>query len=230
MYTSPKKQLVQAHHLAARLGLDDTIFTHLSVRCQDHPGHFYLTPFGRLFQEIDEDSLLTLNLDGTLVKGNNALNTAGSLLHSALYQSQSQTNCVIHLHSPAALAVSCLKEGLLPLTQFSMIFYNRLGYHPFEGISLDPAEKSRLLKSLGPHKAMLLHNHGLLTVAESVSQAFMTAYYLERSCEIQIRAQSTGRPLILPSPEVCEKTAQQFEGPEYTARDRAWQALVQALL
>lgn len=226
-----QQQLVTAHHLAAKLGLDDTIFTHLSCRCPENPDRFYLTPFGSLFHEVTEDSLLSLNLTGDLIYDKDSgtpppkLNPAGAILHSAFYEANPEVQCVVHLHSTGALAVSSLKEGLLPLSQFAMMFYNRLGYHDFEGISLDPEEKERLLKSLGSHKALLLRNHGLLTVAESIPQAFMTAYYLERSCSLQLKILSTGKPYVLPSPEVCEKTAQQFEGPEYHSRILAWEAL-----
>lgn len=232
---SQQQQLVTAHHLAAYLGLDDTIFTHLSCRCPENNNLFYLTPFGTLFEEVTSSSLLTLTLSGDLISPPASdplapqLNPAGGILHSAFYEADPTVQCVIHLHSPGALAISSLKEGLLPLSQFSMIFYNRLAYHDFEGISLDPAEKEHLIQSLGSHKAMLLRNHGLITVAESIPQAFMTAYYLERSCRLQRDILSTGRPFTTPPPEICEKTAQQFEGPEYHSRTRAWEALARRL-
>lgn len=225
-----RHQLCQAHHLAVHLKLEDTIFTHISARCPLNPNHFYLTPFGKLFQEVTPENFLTLDLSGKVVAGDASLNPAGGILHSALYEARPEIRCAVHFHSPSALAVSCLKDGLLPLTQFSMMFYRRLGYHTFEGISLDPEEKSRFVQSLGRHNAMLLRNHGLLTVAETIPQAFMTAYYLEKSCQIQLMAQGTGQPLSPPSPEVCEKTAQQFEGPEYTSRALPWEALVRTLL
>ena len=226
-----KQDLATAHHLAAKLGLDDTIFTHISCRCPENPTHFYLTPFGFLFEEVTADTLLTLTLSGEVIKEGPSdkkprTNPAGAILHSAFYEANPETQCVVHFHSPAALAVSCLADGLLPLSQFSMIFYQRLGYHNFEGISLDPKEKPHLLNSLGTHKAMLLRNHGVLTVAESLPQAFMTAYYLERSCEIQLKAQATGQPLVFPPSDICEKTARQFEGPEYASRTLAWEALL----
>src|SRR6202034_1005397 len=104
------------------------------------------------------------------------------------------------------------EHGLLPLNQMSLQFYNRVAYHDYEGIALSNAEKARLVADLGNKPAMILRNHGLLTVGATPGQAFMRMVYLERSCQIQVDEMDGGTPLVMPAPEVCERTARQYEG------------------
>ena len=217
--STPCDKLAQAYHLAAALKLDDTIFTHISVREGER---FLLPPFGVLFEEVTPQCLEALHLDAD----HGATNLAGAILHGAVYKARPDVGAVVHFHSPFALAVSCLEGGLQFISQFAMLFYGRMGYHAFEGISLDRDEQSRLATSLGDHKALLLHNHGLLTVAPTLPEAFMLAYYLERSCEVQLMAQHTGEALHRPSAEVCAHTAAQFEGPERDSLRKAYGALL----
>ncbi|MBA4117978.1 MAG: class II aldolase [Candidatus Puniceispirillum sp.] len=217
--STPCDKLAQAYHLAAALKLDDTIFTHISVKEGEQ---FFLPPFGVLFEEVTPSCLEGLSLDAD----HGSTNLAGAILHGAVYKARPDVGAVVHFHSPFALAVSCLKGGLAFISQFSMLFYGRIGYHAFEGISLDRDEQSRLGESLGNHKALLLHNHGLLTVAPTLPEAFMLAYYLERSCEVQLLARQGGEELIEPSRDVCEHTAAQFEGPERASLTKAYDALL----
>jgi ribulose-5-phosphate 4-epimerase/fuculose-1-phosphate aldolase len=119
--------------------------------------------------------------------------------------------CVIHTHTKAGMAVSCLKEGVLPLNQMAMQFHGRVGIHEYEGIASDLDERERLIADLGNNCALLLRNHGLLTVGRNVAEAFQLMYYLNLVCEVQIAAQSTGSELVMPSREVCEKAAAQYE-------------------
>ena len=222
---SDKEILSSAYRLAAFLEMDDTIFTHLSVRDSYQDDAFFLPAFGTLFEEVTSDNLKKV----ILAKAHDETNPAGAILHSALYEVRPDVGAIVHLHTPAAIAVSALEEGLLPLSQFAMLFYRRLGYHIFEGISLDAAEKKRFQSSLGKKNALLLRNHGLVTVARNMPHAFMLAFYLERSCQIQLSAQATGQDLCLPTPEVCEHTAQQFEGPERLSLERAFYALLRRM-
>jgi ribulose-5-phosphate 4-epimerase/fuculose-1-phosphate aldolase len=124
--------------------------------------------------------------------------------------------CVIHTHTTAGIAVSAVKEGLLPLSQHALKFYGRLAYHGYEGIALDLDERERLVTDLGPHKAMILRNHGLLVGGASIPEAFHTIYMLERACAAQVAALSCGREVTLPPHEVCVHTAEQFRRQEIT--------------
>ena len=125
------------------------------------------------------------------------------------------------------MAISALSCGLLPLNQGAMRFYNRMGYHDYEGIALDLDERGRIADSLGDNKAMILRNHGLLTVGTTIGQTFVRMHNLERACALQIQVMSTGQPIHLPPPEVCEKTAQQLNGTEFPADE--WPALIRWL-
>lgn len=214
-----REALAQAYHLAAFLGLDDTIFSHISLR---EGTQFYLPPFGLLFEEVTPACFepLTLGADHA------DTNLAGAILHGAVYSARQDVGAVVHFHAPYALAVSCLEDGFAFISQFSMLFYEKIGYHAFEGISLDKDEQGRLAQSLGHNKALLLRNHGLLTVAPTLPDAFMLAYYLERCCQIQLLAQGTGGALIQPSHEICAHTAAQFEGPEHGSLTLAYEALL----
>ena len=128
---------------------------------------------------------------------------------------------MVHTHTQAGIAVSCMKEGLLPLSQHAMKFYGRLAYHGYEGIALDLDERERLVRDLGQHKAMILRNHGLLVGGRTIPEAFHTIYMLERACAAQVATLSCGRELVLPPPEVVRvlPTAAQFK-PSRTPPDR----------
>jgi ribulose-5-phosphate 4-epimerase/fuculose-1-phosphate aldolase len=123
--------------------------------------------------------------------------------------------CVAHTHTPAGIAVSAQKEGLLPLSQHACKFYGRLAYHGYEGIALDLDERERLVADLGQHKAMILRNHGLLVGGTSIPEAFLNLYMLERACAAQVDALAGGREIILPPPDVCQHTSDQFAAHEH---------------
>ncbi len=220
--------LWQAYRLASYLKLDDVIFTHLSVRSAENPFYFLINPFGLLFEEVTPRNLIRVSLKDEENK-QAGINPAGYMIHSSLYEAREDVQAVVHLHTPASIAVASHPNGLLPFSQFSMMFYNRLSSHPFEGISLDMDEKGRLQTSLGNNNAMLLPHHGLLTVGTSIADAFIRAYYLERSCQIQLAAMQVGLPLILPSQGVAEHTAHQFEGPERESLHKAYEALLRKM-
>jgi ribulose-5-phosphate 4-epimerase/fuculose-1-phosphate aldolase len=118
----------------------------------------------------------------------------------------------MHLHTEAQMALSTLPEGLLPLTQHAMRLYGRTGYHDYEGIALSQGERERLIADLADNAAMILRNHGSLTVGASVAQAFVEMFYLEKAARSQLLAQATREPLIVPAREVIELTARQWEG------------------
>lgn len=220
--------LWQAYRLAASLKLDDVIFTHLSARSAENPSCFLINPFGFLFEEVTPRNLILVSLND---EENNAagINPAGHIIHSALYEAREDIQAVVHFHTPASIAVASHPNGLLPFSQFSMMFYDRLSSHPFEGISLDGAEKERFRASLGNNSAMLLPHHGLLTVGTSIAEAFIRAYYLEQSCRIQLAAMQAGLPLTLPPQNIAEHTARQFEGPEKESLLKAYDALLRRM-
>jgi ribulose-5-phosphate 4-epimerase/fuculose-1-phosphate aldolase len=230
-----RRELAAVYRLVAHFRMTDLIFTHISLRLPGPEHHFLINPYGLLFEEITASSLVRVDMDGNpLGDGEARVNPAGFVIHSAIHGAREDARCVLHTHSRAGCAVAALEEGLLPVNQMSLEFYNRVAYHDYEGIALNLAEQQRLVTDLGHHNALILRNHGLLTVGESAAEAFLRMFYLDKACEIQLSAASAGA-LRLPPPEVCEYTAQQYEGavvgdygdPE--GNDLAWQALLRLL-
>jgi ribulose-5-phosphate 4-epimerase/fuculose-1-phosphate aldolase len=156
-----------------------------------------------------------IDLEGNVVeasgKSSRDVNAAGFTIHSAIHMARPDLLCVAHTHSSAGIAVSAMKEGLLPLSQHAMKFYNRVAYHDYEGVALDLNERSRLVRDLGEHKALILRNHGLLIGGTSIAEAFHQLYMLERACAAQVAALSCNRELTIPPPAVCQHASDQFK-------------------
>jgi ribulose-5-phosphate 4-epimerase/fuculose-1-phosphate aldolase len=202
-------QLAAAYRLIERLRMADLVDTHISVRLPD-TNHFLLNPYGLLFDEITASSLVKLDFGGNLIDESEwQVNPAGYVIHSAILTARPDAVCVLHTHSPYVMAVSTLECGLLPISQIGLQFYDRVAYHDYEGVSLDLDECERLQNDLGDKNVMIMKNHGLLTVGRSVAEAFYLAYYMEKACQIQVLAQSTGSKLIELPLAVCEKSAVQ---------------------
>lgn len=208
-------ELAACYRLLAHFRMTDLIYTHSSARVPGEPGHFLINPYGWRWEEITASSLVKINVQSEKV-GNSPhpVNRAGFVIHSAVHMARNDAACVIHTHTKAGMAVSCLKEAVLPLNQMAMQFYGRVGIHEYEGIASDLDERKRLITDLGNNRVLLLRNHGLLTVGRSVAEAFQLMYYLNLVCEVQIAAQSMGSELVMPSREVCERAAAQYDEAE----------------
>lgn len=229
-----RRELAAVYRLVAHFRMTDLIFTHISQRLPGPDNHFLINPYGLLFEEITASNLVKIDLDGNAVEPSpHPVNPAGFMIHSAIHKARPDAHCVLHTHTKAGCAVAAQQGGLLPVNQMSMEFHNRVGYHDYEGVALNFDEQRRLVEDLGTHPALILRNHGLLTVGESAKQAFLRMYYLEKACEIQVTAQAGGQ-LIIPSEQVCEYTAQQLTGEgeassdieDDIAYDLAWGALL----
>lgn len=221
-----REDLAAAYRLIAHFGMDDLIHTHISARLPKEPDKLLINRYGDLFREVAPDTLAVIDHSGNQVRGQQVpINSAGIIIHTAIHTARPDAMCVMHTHTAAGVALSCLEEGLLPLNQTALLFYGNVGYHEFEGIALDPGEQERLVADLGGNQAMILRNHGLLTVGRSVGEAFSLMYNLEMACRMQLAAQATGRPLRLPSREVCERTAAQYAADPDGAAGLEWIAL-----
>ena len=231
--------LAAAYRLVALFKWDDLVFTHISARVPGTHEHFLINPYGLMFDEITASNLVKIDLDGHAVEPSSyPVNPAGFVIHSAIHGAREDAQCVLHTHTKSGCAVAALKCGLLPVNQISMEFYGRVAYHDYEGVALDLSEQRRLVADMGDKPVMMLRNHGLLTVGETVGQAFMRMYYLEKACDIQLAAQAAGE-LVLPSAEVCAHTERQFNDPgrpleegelsDPDAMQLAWAALLRML-
>lgn len=196
--------LAAAYRLVALFGWDDLVFTHISVRLPGPDHHFLINPYGFLFEEITASSLVKIDLQGNKVGDSPYMvNPAGFTIHSAVHAAREDALCVMHTHSINGVAVSAQKNGLLPLSQQSLFVLSSLGYHDYEGVALNEAEKPRLVRDLGNNNFLMLRNHGLLTVGATVADAFLSMYLFEASCMVQVRALAGGGELVpVPQPIV----------------------------
>ena len=202
--------LAAAYRLVAHFGWDDLVFTHISARVPGPEHHFLINPYGMMFDEITASSLVKVDLEGHIVMDSPyEINPAGFTIHSAVHAAREDALCVMHLHTVAGVAVSAQKEGLLPISQHSLFPLASLGYHDYEGLALNDEEKPRLVADLGDKTFLILRNHGLLTVGTSPAEAFLAMFNLQRSCEIQLLAQSGGAELLsVPKPIIDGIAAQ----------------------
>ncbi len=208
MPASPAEQqlrvdLAACYRLVAHFGWDDLVFTHISARLPGEEHHFLINPYGMLFDEITASSLVKVDAHGEKVDPSPyPVNPAGFVIHSAIHAVRPDVECVLHLHTPAGVAVSAQKGGLLPISQQATLALAALGTHAYEGIALRDDEKPRLQKDLGHNTSLLLQNHGLLTVGPTIADAFLFMFNLQRACEIQVLAQSGGAELIPVDPRI----------------------------
>nr|WP_243450972.1 class II aldolase/adducin family protein [Sphingosinicella sp. CPCC 101087] len=220
--------LAAAYRLVAHYGWDDLVFTHLSARVPGPEHHFLLNPYNLMFEEVTASSLVKVGMDGLPVEPTAFItNPAGFTIHSAIHMARPDAQAVIHLHTPHGQAVSAHGDGLMPLTQTAMLIRDEVAYHDYEGVAVDLDERERIIADLGDKGAMLLRNHGTLAVGETVGEAFLRIYFLERACQAQILALSAGDNLNNPPQGSPEVTAQQGKmGLKLAAGALAWPALL----
>jgi ribulose-5-phosphate 4-epimerase/fuculose-1-phosphate aldolase len=198
-------QLAAAYRVAHQLGWSELIYTHISARVPGSQHHFLINPYGLRFDEVTASSLVKINAEGESVgQQQYSANKAGFIIHSAIHMAREDAQCVWHMHTLAGMAVSAQDEGLLPVHMYSHNFWQRLSYHDFEGPSMRLGERERLVASLGTNHALILRNHGLLTVGRTIPEAFIRHWRLNRACEVQLAAQQA--KLRIPTPEVCEQS------------------------
>lgn len=229
-------ELAACYRMVAKLGLDDLIYNHISMRVPGREDQFLINPYGLLFGEITASSLVRIDTEGRKLDDTpHDVNVAAFVIHAAIHKGRHDAACVLHTHSDASTAVSGQEDGLLPLSQFAMRFYRRQAFHDYEGVAIDLDEQTRLLRDLGDSRVMLMRNHGILTVGRTPGEAFMLLYYFERAAKIQLALQAAaagGAKLVVPSDDVCEKAARQFwemKGDILTPGEREWPALMRQL-
>ena len=224
--------LAAAYQLAAIFKWTDLIYTHFSARLHGHD-EFLINPYGLMFEEITASNLIKIDHDGKVLDDPLGLgyNEAGFVIHGCVHAARPEINCVIHTHTRAGVAVSAMKCGLLPISQHAMRVQQQVTYHDYEGIALDMDERTRMAKNLGKKsKAMILRNHGLLSLGETVREAFELMYYLDCACQIQIDAMSGGLENVLPmSKSAAAISTEQFERPDRPSTHKDWPALLRLL-
>jgi ribulose-5-phosphate 4-epimerase/fuculose-1-phosphate aldolase len=223
--------LAACYRLVAMHGWDDLVFTHISARVPGPDEHFLINAYGLLFEEMTASSLVKVDLAGQQVlQSPHMINPAGFTIHSAIHEARHDVACVIHTHTKAGIAVSAQADGLLPLSQQSLFPLASVGYHDYEGIALNEDEKPRLVADLGDRSNLILRNHGLLTAAPSIADAFLAMYVLETACQIQLLAQSAGATLTTIDGKILAGIKAQVEAvTKGLGGQIAWPALLRKL-
>ena len=199
--------LAACYRLMNEFGMVEMIANHISARVPGTTNEFLINPYGMLYEEITASSLIKIDLEGNVLFNatDYGVNQAGYVIHSAVHSARHDVDCVIHTHTLAGMSVSAHKQGLLPLAQTAMRF-GEIAYHDYEGPALRLDERERLVKSLGDREAMILRNHGLLTVGDSIPECFNNHYRLERACQLQVMTLSCNTEIQLPPDEVVQST------------------------
>jgi ribulose-5-phosphate 4-epimerase/fuculose-1-phosphate aldolase len=217
-------QLAAAYRVADMCGMSELISTHITLRIPE-TDTYLIKPGALLFDEVTASSLVKVDLNGNVV-GNSQYqpNRAGVAIHGSILRARPDVNCVLHSHTPYATAVSSLECGLLPMTQAALRFSGQVAYHNYGRAATDPIECDLLAEDMGDKVVMLMRNHGLLTTGKTVAEAFVAAFYLEKACQFQVIAQSSGQPLAFPAEELQSGTGRLAGGDE-----AAWPALLRKL-
>lgn len=206
--------LAACYRLVERYGMTDMIYNHITARVPGPEHHLLINLYGLTYREITASSLVKIDLDGEILwkpDTDYGINKSGYVIHGCIHRARKEVGCVLHTHTSAGMAVSAMKCGLLPLTQTSIRFVGHIGYHDYEGPATDLEERERLVRDLGPHDAMILRSHGLLTCGPTIPQAFNTMYQLEMSCRAQVDAMAARTELVIPSEKILEKTAHLYQ-------------------
>ena len=222
--------LAAAYRLVAHFHWDDLIFTHLSARVPGPDHHFLINPYGMTFDELTASSLVKVDLDGNKVMSSpHEINPAGLTIHSAIHAAREDAKCVLHTHSMNGVAVSAQKGGVLPISQQSIFVLSSLAYHDYEGVALRDDEKPRLVHDLGDKDFLMLRNHGLLTVADTIPDAFVHLYIFESPCMIQVRAQAGGELVSIDPRIIALAQCQAATVTKTAGGSLAWPALLRKL-
>lgn len=209
-------ELAGYFRINAHLGWEDSINTHSTARVPGAEHHFLINPFGLRFSEVKASDLIKVDVDGNVIgESAHPVNHAGYVIHSAIHRQRPNARCVLHTHPVAGMVVAAMAHGLLPIGIFALGFHNCLSYHNYEGASGEHnlSERERLAESLGPNNhAMIMRNHGLLTVGETLPEAFVWMYRLTKACEVQALAQAGRGEFVVPSEGAAESTVKGVEG------------------
>jgi ribulose-5-phosphate 4-epimerase/fuculose-1-phosphate aldolase len=207
-----RKQLAYLYRIFHHYDWCDLIVTHLSVRVPNQKS-LLIIPFGLSFDEITPDNLVKVGFDGTIIESRKGfqINKNGTTVHRAIYSKSPEINCILHTHSHYGVAVSNLEEDLLLLDQIAMMFHGKIGYHDFETLFINDNEQDHLMKDIKDKNSVILKNHGLITVGNSITDAFWFHYYLETSCKLHILTRSAGTNIKYPSSDTVKNTAAKYE-------------------
>ena len=206
---SLRVQLAACYRIFDYLGWSELIYNHITVKLPGPEKHFLINPYGLHYSEVTASKLVKVDLEGNVIgSALYPVNRAGIVIHTAIHAARPDVHCIAHTHTTAGMAVACSQEGLRADNFYSALLNNHIAYHAFEGITVMDDEKKRLVSNLGDKSLMILENHGLLSTGRSIAEAFVNLWGMERACEVQTLADSTGRPGIRISDAILAKSEQ----------------------
>lgn len=205
-------QLAACYRIFAFLGWDELIYNHITVRLPDTDGHFLINPYGLHYSEVTASNLIKVDINANVLEETPYRpNPAGMVIHSAIHAARPDTHCIAHTHTDAGSAIACSQNGLRHDNFYSVLLYEQIAYHDFEGMTVDPEEKQRLTTNLGKKNLLILRNHGLLTCGKNIKEMFANMWVLQRACEIQCAIDATGQPNLPISENIAKKSAKLLE-------------------
>ena len=227
-------ELAAAFQLAHRFGWTEIVWNHISARVPGEPDHFLINPIGLRWDEITASKLIKIDKKGQLLAGDGIAPKAGFVIHSAVHEARPDANACMHTHTNDGIAVSALNDGLQSICHEALYFHNNIGYYDDVGAAMDIDQRTALGKQLGNNGALILRNHGLLTVGRSVGEAFTLMYWLQRACEIQMKVLGSNLPWSPIPHAVCETFTKQKLHPrdpneEFRPGVYEWPALLRQL-
>src|SRR5687767_1123486 len=222
-------ELAATYRIFDMLGWVEMIFNHITVRVPGPEVRFLINPFGLHYREVKASNLVLIDLEGNPQRETQwPVNRAGFVIHSALHASQPEAHCIMHTHTTTGMAVACLKDGLSPHNFYGAMLQGQVAYHDFEGITVEPGEKERLVRDIGDKRAVILRNHGLLAWGPSVGQAFLTLWTLQQACDVQIAAAAAGAIHPVTPQAIAQSVRESGQGEKQTCDD-VFAALVRML-
>ncbi|MDX1924589.1 MAG: class II aldolase/adducin family protein [Rickettsiaceae bacterium] len=220
-----KDELAASYKILAHLNLDDHTYTHLSSRSSDYQDCYYIYPFGMKFDEVKASDLIRVNFEGEVIEGSEyQYNKTGYIIHSQIYKARDDINSVFHIHTPEIVAASSLKDGLMPLSQWALHFYEKISYHDYDSLALNENQGENLAKDLGKNFSLLLRNHGSITCGKTIYEALFYTYHLQMACKTQALILSQNKDVIIPSREICKNSVRDLLGFEKNLGKRDWDA------
>jgi ribulose-5-phosphate 4-epimerase/fuculose-1-phosphate aldolase len=201
--------LAAMFRLTSHYGWDDTVWNHITARVPGSDHNFYMHRFGLHYSEVSASNLITVDEDGKVIHGPSGVNTAGFIIHSAVHSNHPESKFVFHAHPSSAIAATAFQE--IPfLVQDSSMLYGKIGYHDWEGLSVDPDERHRIADRLQGNSCLVMRNHGFLTVGATAGECFMNMYYLIRMCEVALQVTASDQPLVNGSDELWATASKQY--------------------
>jgi ribulose-5-phosphate 4-epimerase/fuculose-1-phosphate aldolase len=220
--------LAAVYRLLAHHGWGDVIFNHAAMRCPSNPRHFLIKRHELLYTEVTASNLVEVSMDDDLDE-RSGVNRPGFTLHSGVLRGRPDVNCSVHVHPEEGIALSGLSHGLRPLSQNAMRFYNRVGYHDYEGLTDSFDERERIIAALGRNRALIMRHHGVTTVGATAREAFSLMKEFVRAARIQLTMEATGAPLLEIAPAICERVAEQYEHHDRGRASAEWPAYLRLL-